>query len=190
MIRGWKSATVPLALLLSACGGGSGGEEEGLPKDPTGGPVPDTGQTACYYASDPDYTWETTIWEYEECIAPGEGWTPNGQDGAYSINPMSYTDNGDGTVYDNVTGRTWQKCSLGESGSDCSVGEIGMYTWSEAMTACANLGDGWRLPTVLELVYIIDYGSTGNAIDTTYFPGTGQFYWSSTPVAGYSGRER
>ena len=54
--------------------------------------LPDTGQTKCYD------TGGTEI--------PCAG---TGQDGAYSINPMSYTDNGNGTVTDNNTGLIWQK---------------------------------------------------------------------------------
>ena len=48
--------------------------------------LPDTGQTKCYQGVSP----------YDEI--------PSGQDGAYNINPLSYTDNGNGTVTDNNTG--------------------------------------------------------------------------------------
>lgn len=50
--------------------------------------LPDTGQSKCYQGIDP----------YAEIPCTGTG-----QDGAYTINPMSYTDNGNGTVTDNVT---------------------------------------------------------------------------------------
>jgi len=51
--------------------------------------LPDTGQTKCYRGVDP----------YDEIPCAGTG-----QDGAYTINPMSFTDNGNGTVTDNNTG--------------------------------------------------------------------------------------
>ena len=52
--------------------------------------LPDTGQTLCYDSG--GYV--------IACNTPGY----TGQDGAYDINPMSYTDNGNGTVTDNNTG--------------------------------------------------------------------------------------
>ena len=68
--------------------------------------LPDTGQTKCYRAVDP----------YDEIPCAGTG-----QDGAYNINPMSYTDNGNGTVTDNNTGLIWQKCGVGQNNdSACS----------------------------------------------------------------------
>ena len=61
-----------------------------------------------------------------------------GQDGDYQKGtPMSYTDNGDGTVTDNVTGLMWA-----QDQSETN------YPWSEAGTYCANLTlggyDDWR----------------------------------------------
>ena len=49
----------------------------------------------------------------------------------------------------------------------------GRYTWDDAMKACADLGDGWRLPTKDELntLYQNKDKIGGFAID---------YYWSST----------
>ena len=79
-----------------------------------GMPVPDTGQTRWYS-------------------------TAFGDDGDYTINPMFYIDNGDGTILDNVTGLTWQKCSMGQSGFDCATGAPAKYAWDAASTACGSL---------------------------------------------------
>jgi len=136
-----------------------------------GMPVPDTGQTRWYS-------------------------TAFGDDGDYTINPMSYTDNGDGTIMDNVTGLTWQKCSMGQSGLDCATGTATTYNWFQATgtydatnnpattNVCGGLGSGWRLPTEYELFTIVDFEIEEPAINSAYFPNTvtltGQvFYWSS-----------
>jgi hypothetical protein len=114
--------------------------------------VPGTGQTAVYAAGD---------------------------NGTYSyINPMSYSDNGDGTITDKVTGLMWQK-------QDNAT----MYTWASAKTYCSGLSLGgqadWRLPARLELMMIVDYGvPSGSLINLTYFPATPPAdYWSSTTYA-------
>jgi hypothetical protein len=104
-----------------------------------------------------------------------------GEDHDYSINPPSYTDNGNGTITDNVTSLIWQK-------QDDGVAK----TWADAITYCDNLTLGgqtdWRLPSRLELVSIVDYGTYSSSyINTTYFPGTiAPTYWSSIENANYA----
>ncbi len=131
-------------------------------------PVPDTGQSTCYDSSGAMIA----------CVGTG-------QDGAYTIHTMSYTDNGNGTIADNVTKLLWQKCSMGLSGTNCDFGTAVKDTWAEAGTACSNLnlaGTGWRLPTEYELGTLFNFGTP--AINGTYFPNTKQdYYWSSTTTA-------
>jgi hypothetical protein len=119
--------------------------------------VPDTGQTLCY----------TTSGYSTFCIGG------TGQDGEYTINPPSYTDNGDGTITDNVTGLLWQKS------------DYGYANWADANSYCANLAlggqTGWRLPTLMELISIVDFGAITPAINTTYFSKAQYYYWTSTP---------
>jgi hypothetical protein len=124
--------------------------------------LPDTGQTKCYRTSDP----------YDEIDCPGTG-----QDGAYSINPMSYTDNGNGTVTDNRTGLMWQQ------------GEPGGMTLGNALSYCEGLSLGghsdWRLPNIRELESLTDDTRYYPAIDTSFFPNAyASYYWSSTTDAG------
>lgn len=111
--------------------------------------VPDTGQTIDYTAT-------------------------FGEDADYAINTPSYTDNGDGTVTDNVSGLMWQQQDDGTT-----------MDWNAAMAYCDGLALGgymdWRLPDNKELVSIVNYGTHSPAIDGTYFPNTKQTsYWSST----------
>jgi hypothetical protein len=91
-------------------------------------------------------------------------------------NPASYTDPGDGTVKDNVTGLVWQQTVSAET-----------YTWEDALSYCAGLelaGTGWRVPTRIEVASIIDHTRTSPAINTTAFPCTPTgFYWTSSPWA-------
>jgi hypothetical protein len=197
-----RLSAVALALLTTACeiGGGGGtttsSDTGSIPYSGADtGIIPDSGQTSCYY----DYTIEdfdgdgiddfyNPVKTY--CVSEIAAWQPYGQDGNHPINPMSYTDNGDGTVLDNITGLTWQQCALGESGAGCTLGSIGSYSWSEANAVCAGstlAGGGWRLPTVTELMRIVDYEESFGTIDYTAFPGgTVSPYWTSTPHAVYS----
>src|SRR5262249_26458361 len=79
-----------------------------------------------------------------------------------------------GTVYDTKTLLTWQQTF---SSSD--------MTLANAMTYCVS---PWRLPTMKELVTLVDPSATSPTIDTTAFPGAVQpWFWTSTPAAGSPG---
>src|SRR6185312_11729216 len=91
-------------------------------------------------------------------------------------NPASYTDNGDGTVTDNVTKLVWQK----------AVTSSQAFAWCDAINYCATLtlaGRTWRLPTRIELLSLVDFTRGNPAIDTTAFPGLpgGKYHWTSSP---------
>jgi len=92
----------------------------------------------------------------------------------------SYTDNGNGTITDNITTLMWQK-------QDDGTGR----TWEQAISYCESLSLGgyadWRLPNIKELRSIIDLTKYDPAINSTYFPNTqSAFYWSSTTFADYN----
>ncbi|MBI5185204.1 MAG: DUF1566 domain-containing protein [Nitrospinae bacterium] len=129
--------------------------------------LPDTGQTTCYDNS-----------VFIPC--PSTGGDFYGQDANYTINPPSYTDNGDGTVTDNVTTLVWQQ-------KDDAIGR----TWDEAGTYCGALSlggyDDWRLPSINELESIVDSRARIPSINAAYFPNANSsFYWSSTTVANFT----
>lgn len=114
-----------------------------------------------------------------------------GQDTQYLTNPLSYTDNGDGTVTDDVTSLVWQKEPDGA-----------MYNWYEAtgsfdmiynqggIDVCGTLGlggrDDWRLPGRHELMSVIDYSRSGPPfIVGSYFPDPGGMYWAAGGDGGW-----
>lgn len=99
---------------------------------------------------------------------PNSGDAFYGQDATYRGNQPSYTDNGDGTITDNVTGLTWEK-DMGEK-----------MTFKDAFTKAthSNLGghSDWRVPTIKELYSLILFtGQVKGAksgklfINTNYF---------------------
>ena len=103
-----------------------------------------------------------------------------GEDSDYTINPPSYTDNGNGAVIDNVTGLMWQK-----------ENDHIYLNWDDAVSYCNNLAltgyTDWRLPSKKEFISIVNYGTSTPAIDTTYFPSIWPSpFWSSTTLASDS----
>lgn len=97
-----------------------------------------------------------------------------GEDADFVYNPLSFTDNGDGTITDNNTGLMWQKIDGGE------------MSLESATTYCKSLNLGsftdWRLPTAQELFSINSFDQINPALNTTYFPKTLAEYWWTSEV--------
>jgi hypothetical protein len=135
-------------------------------------PVPKTGQTTSYATGDDGDLEKGVTWP-----------TPR------------FTDNGDGTVTDNLTGLIWLKQA------NCG----GTRNWANALTFANSLYDGWtgdgsggdcglsdgssagdwRLPNVRELQSLIDYGRYYPALPSghPFTGGQSKLYWSSTTYA-------
>lgn len=144
--------------------------------------VAETGQTTCYdlYPSIP-------------CAGTGQDGDLRG--GVAWPNPR-FTDNGDGTVTDNLTALIWLK------DANCFGGRIWTQALSDAnglASGSCGLSDGsaagdWRLPTINELQSLIHHEYHSPALPDT--AGTGQWtegdpftdvqngsYWASTSLA-------
>jgi hypothetical protein len=58
--------------------------------------------------------------------------------------------------------------------------------WADAAKACETLdlaGGGWRLPTIRELLTLVDYERHDPAINTDVFTCESNWYWTSTAAA-------
>ncbi len=147
-------------------------------------PLPDTGQTkfynnsveiseptlgAAFYGQDAHYTRERSYTKLD----------PNGNTLPVSVTTWYQ-------VVDNVTGLIWEVKS-----DDGSVNDVdNLYSWDDAQSVfidSLNFGSGycgrtdWRLPTIKELLYLVDSGQGSPSIDIVYFLQTKpQNYWSST----------
>lgn len=132
----------------------------GLPSIGAGVTVPDTGQTGNYtstFGEDSDYN---------------------------TTSQLSYTDNGDGTIEDEITGLTWVK----DPSIVATIG--GTHTWVNAVANCTGLTyaarDDWRLPNIKELWSIVHYQNTPRTIAPVFncTDSLPRRYWSSTTNSG------
>ena len=136
----------------------------------TPSPLPTSGQTVCTNAAG------------IEVDCAGTGQDAEFQHGV-SVSPR-YTDNGDGSVTDNLTGLVWLK------NANC----FGLHSWEFAFVFSKGLASGlcgltdgsvagdWRLPNQKEMLSLIDYGQYDPAL-TPGHPFTGVQdgdYWSSS----------
>ena len=125
-------------------------------------PIVDTGQVYCYDDSG-------------SMICPEEGEAFYGQDAQYAGNQPSYTDHGDGTVTDNVTGLIWTQSA--DLNGDGVINVDDKLTYAEALVYVESLTVGgytdWRVPTIKELYSLINFNgldvSTGGSTENYPF---------------------
>ena len=124
-------------------------------------------------------TGQTSCWDTMGILLDAAACAASGQDGAYQAGAVAdfSRDNATGIVTDNLNGLMWQD----------DVAATG--TWDDAVTTCDNLSLGgyndWRLPTIQELVSIIEHSNTGKQIYPVFQTIANAKYYSSTPDAGY-----
>jgi len=132
-----------------------------------------------------------------QTISYGPGDDGDHEKGVAWPNPR-FTDNGDGTVTDNLTGLIWLKngnCFGGRPWDDALSDCNGLADGQCGLTDASNAGD-WRLPNKKELLSVTSDGYALPAVSNT--AGTGQWsegdpftnlesglqYWSSTTYIG------
>ncbi len=156
--------------------------------DPQPAHIPETGQTTCYDEKG----------AVIDCA--GTGQPPEHKAGVAWPDPR-FTDNGDGTVLDNLTGMIWTK--------DADLPGARM-PWQAALVFCNDLslgdvGDDWRLPNINELRSLLSFENddpalpTGHPFINVYHGGPPSpytiippltnacedcgFYWTSTTIS-------
>ncbi len=142
--------------------------------------IPDTGQTKCY-----DNEKEIP------CPKPGEPFY--GQDGNYSINPMSFTKL---DTRGRVSAKAWAMVMVRDNNTgliwEVKTDDGSVHTWQDAhdkfvrqinQNRFRGFSD-WRLPKREELRSIVHYGKHNPAADRTFFPRiqSGCYFTADTTV--------
>ncbi|MBK5969275.1 hypothetical protein CCR91_10945 [Thiorhodovibrio winogradskyi] len=109
-------------------------------------PIVDTGQDQCFS-------------DQQAIACPEAGGIFYGQDAHYVGHQPSFTDNGDGTVTDNVTGLVWQQSP--DTNGDGVITAADKFNQADAASYCENLTlagrSDWRLPDIKTLYSLIDF---------------------------------
>jgi len=114
---------------------------------------------------------------------PATGQPFYGQNSTYPGITPAYTDNGNGTITDNVTGLMWEKTT--DKNGDGIINYYDKYTYTSALAGASSCNKGgytdWRLPSIKELYSLIMYygaeptptattqGTSVPFINTSYF---------------------
>lgn len=164
-----RLALIPTAFILVSnvyCQDYNNQNENAPIEETLSSPLVDTGQTTCYDS------WGVEI----DCPSIEE--TFHGQDAQFNGRSFDFTDNGNGTVTDNVTELVWQQ-----------VPSELPYSWTKAQEFCEDLAFAdsidWRAPSLKELFSISDFKTGTPYIDEKYFVLADvseikqQQYWSS-----------
>lgn len=93
-----------------------------------------------------------------------------------SVIPNHFTNNGDGTVTDNITNLIWQQ-----------IPNVDTLTWEQSLLYADSLSligfNDWRLPNIKELQSINDESLINPSLNANFFTGiTAKKYWSSTTL--------
>ncbi len=112
---------------------------------------------------------QTTFYDDASIISePNSGDAFYGQDGTYIGNQPSYTDNGDGTITDNVTGLMWEQ----DMGDKITYDDA----FNKAESSILADHNDWRVPTIKEIYSLILFtGQVAGEEAISYFINTDYF---------------
>ncbi|MBV6343263.1 DUF1566 domain-containing protein, partial [Candidatus Magnetobacterium casense] len=126
--------------------------------------TPQTGQTVSYASGD------------DGAVRAGVAWPD-----------PRFTDNGDQTLTDQLTGLVWPSDAGTPSVNNCTDGQM---NWQAALSyvSCLNTNNylghnDWRLPNRTELRSIVDFGTFSPTFKYPFHNGDGTPYWSSSTCA-------
>jgi hypothetical protein len=150
------------------------------PDDGDPSPVPDAGGGG-NEPDDVDASTPVAIDGGTPIVAPNDGnfatWPMPNPTATGLDHLQAYAISTEGVVTDKVTHLEWQQFVDAEAS-----------TWQEAATYCEKLaleGDGYRLPTRIELLSLLDFTVPSPSIDGVTFPATPpDFFWSSSRFVG------
>jgi hypothetical protein len=125
--------------------------------------------------NNPDSSYPANIWKTGQTTTYATGDDGDLERGVAWPSPR-FTDNGNGTVTDKLTGLMWSKNANLAAGTK---------TWQEALDYVKTLSTGgysdWRLPNRKELFSLIDHSKTTPALPADHpFQNLQGYYWSST----------
>ena len=150
-----------LIIATSACN-----KDEDVTTDDGDGNLPDITGFAIVETNQTEFFNSTT----EMISAPIEGEDYFGQDANYTGNEVSYTNNGDGTVTDNITGLMWQQ-SFDHNG-DGVINYFDKLSYDDVFnvpdTVRTGGYDDWRVPTIKEQYSLIMFSGR----DVSMYNGT------------------
>jgi MYXO-CTERM domain-containing protein len=110
----------------------------------------------------------------QDLMCPVAGWPL--QDSDFQPNAQALVKTASDEVTDKTTGLVWQ---LGDDGNT--------YTQAAAVQHCASFqsaeaATGWRLPSVIELMTLNDYGLDLPSVDPSFSGAQSTNYWTATPT--------
>ncbi len=134
-------------------------------------------------------TGQTTIYQDGDDGAYQAGWWRGRLDSNNKVRFVTKTIAGDDVVIDRATGLMWA-ADFNEAGCNNSW----QIQWSNAISYADGNGaldfasfDDWRVPSILELITIMNYSEDNPARQQppfANFPSTSLYFWSSTTVKG------
>ncbi len=99
------------------------------------------------------------------------------QDPDFQPNVQSYQASTSGEVTDTATGLIWQATADAQT-----YDEPGAVQHCAGFATSATPAGNWRLPSVVELMTLVDYGTNSPSIDPRFANTQSSNYWTDTPV--------